>query len=58
MKILNRTIRFFSLLGALVVFGGCSRHLETTAALDDSQIPWGRPVEWEKSMPVAPGFQY
>lgn len=42
------------LLGLL---GGCAQTTETLA-LDASDLPWGRPADWEKSMPIAPSVQY
>ena len=44
----------FASLGFL---GGCSKTVDNTA-LDDSDLPWGRPADWEKTMPVAPGVRY
>ena len=42
------------LLGLL---SGCAQTTETTA-LDESDLPWGRPADWEKTMPISPGVQY
>lgn len=43
--------------GLLVLLGGCSQTVDNTA-LSDSELPWGRPADWEKTMPVAPGVRY
>ena len=40
------------------LLGGCSQTMESTEALDESRLPWGRPADWEKSMPIAPGVRY
>ena len=40
------------------LLSGCSQTMESTEALDDSQLPWARPAEWEKTMPIAPGVRY
>ncbi len=45
---------FFSLLALL---GGCSQTVDNTA-LNESDLPWARPADWEMTMPVAPGVQY
>ena len=29
-----------------------------TRELDDSELPWGRPADWETEMPLAPGISY
>ena len=29
-----------------------------TRELDDSELPWGRPADWETEMPIAPGISY
>jgi hypothetical protein len=29
-----------------------------TSELDDSELPWGRPADWETEMPLAPGISY
>ncbi len=44
-------------IGILCLLSGCSQTVETTA-LDQSDLPWGRPADWEKSMPISPGFTY
>lgn len=41
----------------LSLLGGCAQTTETIA-LDESDLPWGRPADWEKTMPIAPGVQY
>ncbi len=45
------------ILCAACLLGGCSQSVDTQA-LDESRLPWGRPADWETSMPIAPGFQY
>ena len=52
MRLLYLLIVIFNLLG------GCSQTVDTTKALDDSRLPWGRPADWEKTMPIAPGVRY
>lgn len=51
-------MRLYSLLIVLSLLGGCSQTIESTEALDDSQLPWARPADWEKTMPIAPGVRY
>lgn len=46
------------ILVVLSLLGGCSQTVESTEALDASRLPWGRPADWEKSMPIAPGVRY
>ena len=29
-----------------------------TRELDDSELPWGRPANWETETPLAPGLSY
>ena len=29
-----------------------------TRELDDSELPWGRPADWETEMPLSPGISY
>ena len=29
-----------------------------TRELDDSELPWGRPADWETETPLAPGISY
>ena len=29
-----------------------------TRELDDSELPWGRPADWETETPLAPGINY
>ncbi|MDR0647026.1 MAG: hypothetical protein LBF43_01145 [Puniceicoccales bacterium] len=53
-----KSIFLLATLAIASCLGGCSQSMETTAALDDSKMPWGRPATWEKTMPIAPGFQY
>jgi hypothetical protein len=58
---MKKSMKSIFLLATLAIascLGGCSQSMETTAALDDSKMPWGRPATWEKTMPIAPGFQY
>jgi hypothetical protein len=58
---MKKFITSIFMLATLVIascLGGCSQSMETTTALDDSKMPWGRPASWEKTMPIAPGFQY
>ena len=40
------------------LLGGCSQTVESTEALDESRLPWARPADWEKTMPIAPGVRY
>ena len=49
--------KYWTILLLLSMLGGCAQTTET-AALDESDLPWGRPADWEKSMPIAPGVQY
>lgn len=49
--------KYCVLLFMLTFLGGCAKTTETTA-LDDSDLPWGRPADWEKTMPIAPSIQY
>ena len=51
-----RVIYIFCLV-ALAFLGGCSQTVEHTD-LNDSELPWGRPADWEKTMPIAPGVRY
>ncbi|MDR0755431.1 MAG: hypothetical protein LBE99_00755 [Puniceicoccales bacterium] len=53
-----KSILLWATLAIVSCLGGCSKSMETTTALDDSKMPWGRPASWEKTMPIAPGFQY
>lgn len=52
-----KNIHFCIILGVACILGGCSKTVETSA-LEDSDLPWGRPADWETSMPIAPGVQY
>ena len=49
--------KFSIALILLSLLGGCAQTTETTA-LDKSDLPWGRPADWETSMPIAPGVLY
>ena len=46
----------FSLI-TMLFLGGCAQ-TDSTIALGNSNLPWGRPTDWEKSMPIAPGIVY
>lgn len=52
-----RIKKYGAILLLLGLLSGCVQTTETVA-LDESDLPWGRPADWEKTMPIAPGVQY
>lgn len=52
-----KILKFCCLSLLLCLLAGCSQTAETSR-LDDSDLPWAHPTEWEKTMPVAPGILY
>lgn len=49
---------FLFLFSVLCLLGGCSDTVENAQALNESKLPWGRPADWETTMPVGPGINY
>lgn len=51
-----KTHSFCLLFLFCLLLSGCQT--VETSHLDDSDLPWAHPADWEKNMPIAPGILY